>query len=469
MSKMPWNTIKKQARFHHPGLEYSRRRGICSPKNIGCLERYGYPIEYSGSGFHRQLGHLGWGYAGLFLPVYRHCQRCQHGSRRTLDPRKRQGRTGFRKGQLRHTGGFANRAAFLAAIPPSPRPWSIKISSSSNVRGKIIKLDLDSQIISTGNEPDILIKPKSKLLTLTAEQLMEYGVADILLLPAKLPPITEEEQAQGKWPPDKSLLFTYPLFPKIRQRNHHRRIPARLEREIFWLIVKSHRFFAPFFRVGTRVLLGIEHTRLRSCRTLAVTCLFLIILSSYANEAANWLELIFIVTGMAIILVELFILPTFGLLGIIGIALFFVGLFGLMLPGWNRFTMIQYPNPKCRGTSSIRTLGLAMRRTGLGVCNHASVRPLCIPGSGAFRRFVLVGHEQEGYMAVDKNELKIPPGTQGVAITSLRPSGKIVIHDTMYDAISYGAFIEKNTPVVVDRMEGSSIVVNPLNSDKQKT
>src|SRR5262249_43716725 len=65
---------------------------------------------------------------------------------------------------------------------------------------------------------------------------------------------------------------------------------------------------------------------------VAGTCLFLIILSSFSLEIADWLELILLLTGLILILAELLVVPTFGLLGILGIILFFVGLFGMLLP-----------------------------------------------------------------------------------------------------------------------------------------
>ncbi len=49
-------------------------------------------------------------------------------------------------------------------------------------------------------------------MTLDAEQMQQYGVADLLLLPTKLAPITAEEEAKGKWPAEKTLLFSSAFF-----------------------------------------------------------------------------------------------------------------------------------------------------------------------------------------------------------------------------------------------------------------
>jgi len=76
------------------------------------------------------------------------------------------------------------------------------------------------------------------------------------------------------------------------------------------------------------------------------------------------------------------------------------------------------------------------------------------------RRFVLAGNEQTGFIA-GENTADLPPiGSIGEVFSTLRPSGKIVIDDKLYDAISYGTYIEKGSKILVERFEGSTIVVN---------
>lgn len=53
-------------------------------------------------------------------------------------------------------------------------------------------------------------------------------------------------------------------------------------------------------------------------------------------------------------------------------------------------------------------------------------------------------------------------GRQGVAITSLRPSGAARIGDQRIDVVSQGGLIEKDTPVVVIQTEGARVVVRAI-------
>ena len=50
-------------------------------------------------------------------------------------------------------------------------------------------------------------------------------------------------------------------------------------------------------------------------------------------------------------------------------------------------------------------------------------------------------------------------GKRGITQTVLRPSGKVSIDGTIYDAYSRGEYIEKGFPVVVVSVSGSSLQV----------
>jgi membrane-bound serine protease (ClpP class) len=51
---------------------------------------------------------------------------------------------------------------------------------------------------------------------------------------------------------------------------------------------------------------------------------------------------------------------------------------------------------------------------------------------------------------------------QGVVLTSLRPSGAIIIEGKRYDVVTEGEMIDKDTPVNVVRIEGARIVVRAI-------
>ena len=50
-------------------------------------------------------------------------------------------------------------------------------------------------------------------------------------------------------------------------------------------------------------------------------------------------------------------------------------------------------------------------------------------------------------------------GAAGEVVSTLRPAGKVIINQDIYDAITDGIFLEKGTTIVVKRIEGSVLVV----------
>lgn len=116
---------------------------------------------------------------------------------------------------------FSSRAAFFNRDPLIAEAMVDKDLIIVRRDGKIIKLDSESQIQFSGPQPDEVISPKGKLLTLNAEQLMQYGVADILLPSVKLSEITPEEKEQGVWPAEKKRALSYSILfdhPECRNR-----------------------------------------------------------------------------------------------------------------------------------------------------------------------------------------------------------------------------------------------------------
>jgi membrane-bound serine protease (ClpP class) len=89
------------------------------------------------------------------------------------------------------------------------------------------------------------------------------------------------------------------------------------------------------------------------------------------------------------------------------------------------------------------------------------------PKFAAWSKLVLTGHEQVGYISGESTKELPPPGTKGYALATLRPAGKVMINDVVYDAITAGNFIEKGSPIVVSRIEGSVIVVD-IDRDENK-
>lgn len=354
---------------------------------------------------------------------------------------------------------FANRARFFDRDPNIAEAMVDKDIILVSRHGKIIKLDNESQIRTAGEDADVLISPKGKLLTLSAEQMLAYGVADTIVPPTKLEVLTSQEQDSGRWPANKMAIFHLPFFKDIPNAIVE---SYRMDWKTRFFVLLAHPVVSSLLFLG--LILGF-YLEMNSPgfglpAAIAFTCLFLIILSSLSLEIADWLELILLLVGLVIILFELFVLPTFGILGVIGLIFFGIGLFGMMLPGLGSVDFeFDTKTFNAAGETFMKRLAWLSGTLVLASLIIAVLARYITPSFAKFSRLILNGNEQNGYIAGENPAVLPQPGSKGEVVSTLRPAGKVVINDTLYDAMSYGGFIEKGMAIVVDHLDGSVIVV----------
>lgn len=358
---------------------------------------------------------------------------------------------------------FANRASFFDRNPYIAEAMVDKDIILVLRQGKIIELDTEAQIRSGEQDPDLIISPKGKLLTLNSEQMMKYGVADILLLPLKTDLITEQEKDLGKWPASKMLLFKQPFFDKIPNAEID---SYRMDWKTRFFVILATPWVSSLLILGIMmgVYIEISTPGFGLPGSVAMISLFLIALSSFALEIANWLELILLLSGIFFIIFDFFVLPTFGFLGIVGIFLAIAGLFGMLLPEVGSVNFdFSTKELNAAGEVVLERLVWLFGTLVVGFGLILLTARYLTPKFAGFSRLVLKGDEQvasEGYIA-GYDPKKLPqPGSKGQAITTLRPAGNVMIAEEIYDAISAGNFIEKDTPIVVVELDGSVMVVD---------
>ncbi|MDP1879600.1 MAG: hypothetical protein Q8K60_01510 [Parachlamydiaceae bacterium] len=332
-------------------------------------------------------------------------------------------------------------------------------------KGKIIRLENENQIKLTGADADIVISSKGKLLTLTAEQMINYGVADLLLSPTKLTTITQEEEKLGKWPGDKMLLFHAPFFERIP----HVIVDAyKMDWKTKLFVFLASPIVSSLLMMGLIIggYLEFSQPGLSFPGFIAVTCLFLMILSHFSLELAGWLELIILLTGLTLIIVELFLVPTFGLLGVFGVILFIIGLFGMLLP--NIDSVQIEPDTKtinAAGEYFLRRLAWLSGTFILSLILIGLLAKHVLPRFSGMNSLILSGNEQDaskGFTAgLDRSKMPLP-GTIAIVYATLRPAGKIVIDQKIYDALSDFDFIPEGEKVIVTRVEEGGVFVERI-------
>ncbi|HEY3430523.1 MAG TPA: NfeD family protein [Cyclobacteriaceae bacterium] len=189
----------------------------------------------------------------------------------------------------------------------------------------------------------------------------------------------------------------------------------------------------------------------------SVVALILYLVPYYLNGLADNWEIIALFIGLALIGIEIFVIPGFGVAGISGIALTVVSLILIMIN--NKFFDFEFV--------PANDLLLAVAATFGGLLGSMVV----LFAAGAkladtrfFKRVALtdVQDRQQGYTSsFIKEDLK---GKKGVAQTVLRPGGKVMIDGQLYDAYTRGEYIEKGQEVEVIEEETTSLRVKLVQS-----
>jgi membrane-bound serine protease (ClpP class) len=187
----------------------------------------------------------------------------------------------------------------------------------------------------------------------------------------------------------------------------------------------------------------------------AVVAAILYFVPYYLNGLAeNW-EILLFVVGIVLIAVEVFVIPGFGVAGISGIAFCCISLVLVMLDN-DAFDFTFVEGERIVNALLVLLSGL------LGGIVLIAVGGLRLANSSFMRKVALQSTQAatEGYVANQLSKDLI--GKTGVASTTLRPSGKVMIEGEVYDAYSRGEFIEKGTKVEVMEEGVNSLKVRPL-------
>lgn len=187
----------------------------------------------------------------------------------------------------------------------------------------------------------------------------------------------------------------------------------------------------------------------------ALLALILYLVPYYLNGLADNWEIIALFVGIALIAVEIFVLPGFGVAGIAGISLTIMSMILIMLN--NDFFDFSFVPTRNILFATAATVG--------GVVGGIAL--LFVGGSklanSRFLRTVALTDTQERTQGYTSNFNKEPmKGKKGTAYTVLRPSGKVMIDDHIYDAYTRGDYVEKGATVEVISDEGTSLQVKPV-------
>jgi membrane-bound serine protease (ClpP class) len=186
---------------------------------------------------------------------------------------------------------------------------------------------------------------------------------------------------------------------------------------------------------------------------VGILCLFLVFFSSYLAGLATVIEILMIVAGIILLLLEIFVIPGFGVPGVAGFILIIAG----TLLSFQNFTL-----PRTPYEFSVVTENVAILVTDLfAVIVIAALLAKYLPKTRQFSRIMLAGPDAgtlTGDAAAQTRGAEIV-GKHGIALTKLRPAGKAKIAGQFLDVVTEGDFINEGTKIRVRRTDGNRIVV----------
>jgi len=184
------------------------------------------------------------------------------------------------------------------------------------------------------------------------------------------------------------------------------------------------------------------------------------------------IELILFALGLLLLLLELLVIPGFGLAGISGIALILVAVFFSMVRHAPATPAFHFPAIHLQQAAHHLGLSLAMALAmGMIVARF-------LPRTKSFQHLVLstalIGAGDAptlggGTRASGDTPV---PGATGVALTSLRPAGFATVGNRRLNVVARGDFIDPGETVIIAEIHGNRIVVDkqhaPADTDETR-
>src|SRR5216684_6143312 len=316
--------------------------------------------------------------------------------------------------------------------------WSALIRGTANRNGH--NPDVGEAFMNKDKEVKIgdrILHPKGSLLTLNAQE--------------------ATEQINGKPVLADGIADSIPdLIRKAGLKGDAVSIdPSGFEQLAFWITA-----LAPLLLLGGIIGAYLEFKIPGASLPgiISAICFALFFLGHYLAGLAGWEVVALFVLGVTLVIIEiLFFAHSTIVFGVLGVLLMLASMLWAMID--------RYPEQPFLPTGEM--LAVPLRNLFVALIAAAIVIWLLakyLPRTSFYRRFALLttnppGPSLAGVPREFATAVDISPGTEGVSLSILRPSGKARFVDQIIDVITQGEFIPPNTSVTVVRRDGMRVVV----------
>jgi membrane-bound serine protease (ClpP class) len=316
--------------------------------------------------------------------------------------------------------------------------WSALIRSSAMKNGH--NPDVGEAFMNKEKEVkvgDRVIHPKGTLLTLNAQEATEKFNGKPLLADGVADSVVDLMQKAG-------------LKGKAVSIG-----PTGFEQLAFWITA-----LAPLLLLGGIIGAYLEFKIPGASLPgiISAICFALFFLGHYLAGLAGWEVVALFVLGVVLVIIEiLFFAHSTIVFGVVGVFLILASLFWAMID--------RYPGETFFPTGhalAVPLLNLFLALIGAAIVIALLARYL--PRTSIYRRFALMtsnppGPSLAGVPREFATAIDLSPGTEGISLSILRPSGKARFLDQIIDVITQGEFIPPNTSITVVRRDGMRVVV----------
>ena len=301
--------------------------------------------------------------------------------------------------------------------------WTAQLTGAAESLGRNTQLAAamsDSRIVIDG------LCNSGQLLTLTSAQAVEHGMADYL--------VNSNTEVLNVFEISAANLITV-------EYNFQEQATRFLNNSFVSTVLLA-------LGIGCLVL-EVLFAGVGIFAALGVTSLALYFIGALLLSYTAWIAVALAIAGLVLLILEIFVVPGFGICGILGIGSI-VGAVICVAPSL---------------TAAIMQIGLALLVSILLVF----ISFKCGRTRRVWNRLILKDSTstESGYVSppVGINDLI---GESGMALTDLRPSGAALLAGKRTDVLTEGSFVMRGTKVRVIKVEGSSVVVVPVEGSAEE-
>jgi membrane-bound ClpP family serine protease len=193
---------------------------------------------------------------------------------------------------------------------------------------------------------------------------------------------------------------------------------------------------------------------------VALVCFLLFFWSRYLGHTAGWLEALLFLAGVSCLLLEIFVIPGFGIFGLGGGAMVLASI--VLASQTSKSFIPQNEYQRDQLLTSLLTVAAAC----VGTIAFAVLLRNHLPRSRLFGNFMLEPPAGEEAETIRRRESLVNfhdlVGTQGTTTTQLTPSGKARIGDLLVDVIADGEVIDRGAAIEVVEVRGSRVLVREV-------